>query len=149
MTAQVPPLTDAEVVALGEGFAVVRDEVLGLLADAVRVAAISLAREGVLSPAGVGAEGVVRRGLRGDLTAWVADRVEESPWGELCGWYDALRLALNEAAMCGTGTPVTSRHGFGLRVVAQACIPNALVRRFSCARSGLPSCSSRPAASTT
>ena len=95
----IAPLTDDEIVALGEGRVVVRDGVLGL--ELARACADGLARRiEDLVPAGVGRDHVRDRSIRGDAITWV-DRAEDPASRALWAWFDALREELNRSCWLG------------------------------------------------
>lgn len=97
--AAIPPLDEDEIRALGAGRVVVRDGVLGPLADEVRAALVALKEAGGLTPAAVGKARVYDDAIRGDRSAWLERG--EPPWGALWRWFDALRSEVNAAAWLG------------------------------------------------
>lgn len=106
----IPPLTDDEVAALGDGRAVVREGALPApLRRACAAAVRDLHTQGVLVPAGIGPAGLVRPDIRSDRLAWVDDRVGDPPFDALYAAFEALRDQVNADAWLGL-------RGFSLQV---------------------------------
>lgn len=106
----IASLSDDEVVALGEGRAVVRDHALEPeLRRACATAVRALHDDGVLVPAGIGRAGVVRPDIRSDRLAWVDDLVGAPPFDALHQAFCALRDVVNHHAWLGL-------RGFSLQV---------------------------------
>ncbi|MCB9788566.1 MAG: 2OG-Fe(II) oxygenase [Deltaproteobacteria bacterium] len=98
------PLTEAEVQALGAGFAVIRDGLLGAeLTRDVRSEVVALWRDGLLTPAAIGrGPGRARRpDVRGDVTCWLEPTPERPALARLHAFFTALGDEVNEAAWLG------------------------------------------------
>lgn len=99
-----PTFDDAEIIALGDGAAVVRDGVLGPeTARQARAEVLALWRAGHLRPAAVGrgAARSRRPEVRGDLTCWLDPALVTPALARVHALFDALRDAVNHAAWLG------------------------------------------------
>ncbi|MEZ4265736.1 MAG: 2OG-Fe(II) oxygenase [Myxococcota bacterium] len=99
-----PPLLDAEVEALGDGLALVRDGVLGVdIARAARAEVLALWRAGSLKPAAVGrgAHRERRPEVRGDLTTWLDPASATPALASVHALFESLRDAVNHSAWLG------------------------------------------------
>lgn len=94
MTRLAQVLDDDDIVALGEGGVVVKDDVLGEHASAVAAALLTWARPRMRA-AGV-AGGEVHIDVRGDQLAWLDDAPTEA--APFLAWREAVRRGLHEGA---------------------------------------------------
>lgn len=96
-------LSDDEVACLGEGQALVRDDVLpSAQLDACRAEAAQLAAADALRPAGIGQEATRTAHVRGDHILWLEPGASAHPHLDgLHALFEAIREALNREAWMG------------------------------------------------
>jgi len=110
--------SEASIVALGDGQALVLDAMLGAAtAVAVRAEALQMFEGGLLRRAGVGRSGVVLSQTRGDFITWL-DPSEAAPAiATVLALFAAIMQTLNESAYLGARTVETQlaiyAEGFG------------------------------------
>lgn len=109
LVAAAPPslvLDDADVRALGDGHALVRDGLLGAdLARSARAEVLTLWQRGALTPAAVGRAHAreARPDIRSDLTAWLDPSPELPALAAVHALFAATLVVVNEAAWMGLG----------------------------------------------
>ena len=100
----LPRLTEADVIALGEGRGVVFDGVLGLTrAEDIRREALALFAAGSLRPAGIGRAGTRTPEVRADHIRWL-DATVEGSFSDVLAVFESLRVQLGELALLGART---------------------------------------------
>lgn len=93
-------LSDEQVQRLGDGHAIVLDDVFdGPQVAAWRAQVEEMDASGALRPAGMGASGILRPEQRGDRTAWMDG--EDARWSALWSWFEDAREPLNRATWLG------------------------------------------------
>jgi SM-20-related protein len=94
-----PPLSDAEIISLGEGAAVVRDDALPepLLLAARRMLERA-EQEARITPALLGQSRQHQPDLRGDWTCWLEDLPDQPDVAALWLWLDMLREEVRQTA---------------------------------------------------
>jgi len=95
----LPQLTEPDVLALGDGRAVVFDGVLGdTRAHEIRRDALALFESGSLRPAGIGRTAARTPEVRADFICWVDGN---GPFADVIGLFESLRRQLGELAYLG------------------------------------------------
>jgi SM-20-related protein len=98
----LPRLTDPDVLALGEGRAVLFDDLLGRdRADEIRREALARFEAGSLRPAGIGRAGARMPEVRADYICWLDG---DGSFADVLAVFESLRRQLGELAYLGART---------------------------------------------
>lgn len=96
------PLSDAELLALGAGDAVIRDNTFPEpFIRAAREEMVQLHAQGVLTPAHLGRERLSRPEIRGDETAWLSEAASGPALKSLWPYFAGICEEVNQAAWLG------------------------------------------------
>jgi SM-20-related protein len=98
----LPQLTEPDVLALGDGRAVVFDGLLGReRGHEIRQQALALFEAGSLRPAGIGRSAARTPEVRTDYICWLDD---EGPFSDVLALFESIRRQLGELAFLGAQT---------------------------------------------